>query len=86
MKTLTDTKFKLKMVRKDYSPLKIKFGENLKKLRDSKGLSLRDMAANCDLDDSKISKIENGKFNIVLSTIVELAKGLEVAPKDLMDF
>jgi len=86
VKTLTDTKFKLKMVRKDYSPLKIKFGENLKKLRDSKGLSLRDMAANCDLDDSKISKIENGKFNIVLSTIVELAKGLEVAPKDLMDF
>lgn len=66
--------------------LQRKFGEKLRALREGKNLSLRGMAANCDLDDSQISKIENGKKNIQLSTIFELAKGLGVSPKDLLDF
>jgi transcriptional regulator with XRE-family HTH domain len=44
------------------------------------------MAANCDLDDSQISKIEHGKKNVQISTIFELAKGLGVEPKELLDF
>lgn len=74
------------MVRKEYPIFQLKFGENLQKIRNSKDLSLRDMAAKCDLDDSKISKIENGRFNITLSTIIELAKGLAIEPKELFDF
>jgi len=66
--------------------LQKKFGERLKDIRQSKNLSLRVMAANCDLDDSQISKIENGKKNIQLSTIFELAKGLGIEPKELLDF
>jgi len=62
------------------------FGANLKKLRERNGLSLRDLAALCELDDSKISKIENGRFNIQLSTIFELSKGLNLKPKELLDF
>lgn len=63
-----------------------KFGDNLKKVRTNKGLSLRSLASMCNLDDSNISKIENGKVNIQLSTIFELAKGLNVEPKELLDF
>ena len=74
------------MNRKDYSDLKKKFGENLQKIRDQKKMSLRQLAANCELDDSNISKIEHGKFNITLSTIIELSKGLEIDPKRLLDF
>ncbi|WP_131536986.1 helix-turn-helix domain-containing protein [Pedobacter nototheniae] len=74
------------MVAKDYTHIQKQFGDNLQKIRHNKGLSLRALAANCDIDDSKISKIENGKFNIKLSTIIELAKGLDVSPKDLLDF
>ena len=74
------------MARKDHSLIQKKFGENLQKIRNNKNLSLRELAAKCDVDDSKISKIENGKFNITLSTIIELAKGLEIDPKVLMDF
>ena len=66
--------------------LQYKFGANLKKIRTEKTLSLRELAARCDLDDSNISKIENGKVNIQLSTIFELAKGLGVEPKELLDF
>lgn len=74
------------MQQKDYSDLQIKFGNYVQKLRERKGLSLRDVATNCELDSSNISKIERGFFNVRLSTIVELAKGLEVHPKKLLDF
>ncbi len=70
---------------KNNQSLQKQFGENLKKTRTAKGLSLRALAANCDLDDSNISKIEQGKFDIQLSTLFELAKGLGVEPKELVD-
>jgi transcriptional regulator with XRE-family HTH domain len=62
------------------------FGEHLKVVRKSKKLSLRDMADMCSLDNSNISKIEKGKLNITLTTIIELAKGLGVHPKELLDY
>ena len=70
----------------NYKDLQAKFGTNLKKIREGKEYSLRLLAAKCDLDDSQISKIENGKTNIQLSTIFELARGLGVDPKELLDF
>lgn len=71
---------------KDYSKIKTDFGANLRKLRDRKKYSLRGMASKCDLDDSNISKIENGKYNIQLSTIIELGKGLSEHPSILLDY
>ncbi|BAU51898.1 helix-turn-helix domain-containing protein [Mucilaginibacter gotjawali] len=73
-------------MKNNFKDLQERFGDNLKKIRDAKGLSLRALAANCDLDDSQISKIENGKTNIQLSTIFELAKGLGIEAKELLDF
>jgi transcriptional regulator with XRE-family HTH domain len=35
-------------------------GINLLRIRKEKGLSLRNVAANCELGDSNIAKIENG--------------------------
>ena len=62
------------------------FGMHLKKIREDKGLSLRELSTNCDLDYSKISRMENGKTNVQLSTIFELAKGLGIKAKELLDF
>jgi len=64
----------------------IKFGKRLKELRLKKELSLRDLARECDVDNSYISKIEKGKINIQIGTIVELSSGLRVHPKELFDF
>lgn len=61
-------------------------GENVKKLRTKKELSLRQLAALCNVDHSVIAKIEKGEINITILTLVELAKGLEVNPKKLVDF
>lgn len=66
----------------------IQFGKQLEMLRKKKGLSYRKLAQNCNIDYSNISKIEKGteKANITMLTLLELAKGLEVHPKKLMDF
>lgn len=66
--------------------LKVKFGSHLKKVRKNKRLSLRVLETKCDLDYSQISKIENAKWDVQLSTIFELAKGLGVEAKELLDF
>lgn len=73
-------------MKNDYSKLKEAFGAHIRKIRDDKGISLRDLATKCDLDSSQISKIENAVWDVQLSTIFELAKGLSVDPKDLLDF
>lgn len=62
-----------------------KFGENLKKIRKSKELSLRELSSLCSVDFGDISKIESGKINITILTVLELARALEVQPKKLFD-
>ncbi len=62
------------------------FGERLGHFRTEQKLSFRELALNCNLDHSDIRKIEKGKRNIQLSTILELAKGLDIHPKELFDF
>ncbi len=69
---------------KPIDPLQ-QFGANVRALRQAKGLSLRSLATQCKLDHSDISRIENGEKNITILTILELAKGLEVHPKKLLD-
>lgn len=66
--------------------VKKKFGKKLQKIRKSKGLSLLDISYACSLDESHISKIEHGRFNISLGTIIELSKGLDIRPSELLDF
>lgn len=63
-----------------------KFGENLKSIREAKGISQRSLASSCTIDHSDISKIERGERNITVLTIVELANALEVKPRKLLDF
>lgn len=65
---------------------KILFGKRLESLRTQQDLSYRAVAARCDVDSSDISKIEKGKVDIQLKTILELAKGLNRHPKELFDF
>ena len=61
-----------------------KLGLNIKILREAKGLSFRELSYACDIDNSKISKIEKGQINITFTTILQLAKALEVNPSELL--
>jgi transcriptional regulator with XRE-family HTH domain len=61
-----------------------KLGANIKRLREIKNLSLRELSYACDIDNSKISKIEKGQINITFTTILQLAKALEISPSELL--
>ncbi len=63
-----------------------KFGENVFKRRNELKLSYRQLAQKCDVNFSAISKIEKGQKSLEIQTIIELAKGLEIHPKELFDF
>lgn len=63
----------------------IRLGANIKKLREAKGLSFRELSYACDIDHSKVSKIEKGQVNITFTTILQLAKALEVHPSKLLE-
>jgi transcriptional regulator with XRE-family HTH domain len=64
----------------------IKFGRHLKSLRLSKGLSLRRLAAKCNIDHSDIIKYERGEINMSFNSLIELSNGLEITVKELMDY
>ncbi len=63
-----------------------KFGENIRKRRIELDLSYRQLAQKCDVDFSAISKIEKGLKSFEFLTIIELARGLEIHPRELFDF
>jgi len=58
-------------------------GNNVKAKREAKGLNLRELAAICDVDHSKIGAIELGKLNCKINTILKIAKGLETPLNEL---
>ncbi|MGY5848608.1 helix-turn-helix domain-containing protein [Salegentibacter sp. HM20] len=61
------------------------FGKHIKKLREEKGLSQDDVAARCRVTKGSLSVIENGNRNFSFTTLLALAKALEVEPKTLLD-
>jgi transcriptional regulator with XRE-family HTH domain len=70
---------------KELIRIKKLFGSNLKKVRESKDLSLLEADYSSELNESNISKYENGKRDPRLSTIIKLARMLKVHPKELLN-
>lgn len=64
----------------------ILLGEHLRKIRKAKSLRLNDLASRCKLDKAKLSRIENGKINITILTLVDLSTALEMPLKEMMAF
>lgn len=62
------------------------FGKQLRKLREQKGLSMRQFAVNADMEYSQLSKIERGVVNTTISTVLALSIVLETEPAVLFDF
>jgi len=63
-----------------------KFGSHLNRLRRARNLSLRELSYACNIDNSKISKIEKGQVNITFTTLLQLAEALEMSLSELMTF
>jgi len=61
-----------------------KLGQNIKKIRISKGMSQGDICRALDMDRSYMSAIENGKKNITISQLERLAQALGVSVDKLL--
>jgi Predicted transcription factor, homolog of eukaryotic MBF1 len=66
--------------------LKKEFGKRIIMLREQKGWSQSDFARACNKDRQAIEKLENGKVNPTLYTLLELANALEISLGELVDF
>ncbi|MBS1505931.1 MAG: helix-turn-helix transcriptional regulator [Cyclobacteriaceae bacterium] len=64
----------------------IQFGKRLSQIRKAKKLSFRQFAVLCDVDYSDIKKMEKGDINITIATLMDLAIGLGIHPKELLNF
>lgn len=59
------------------------FGEYIHKLRADSGLTLTKLAAALDIDQSTLSKIENGKRNVPVDVLPKLSKIFNLDLKQL---
>jgi ribosome-binding protein aMBF1 (putative translation factor) len=65
--------------------LKTEIGRRIVELREQKGWSQSDLARACNKDRQAIEKLENGKVNPTLYTLLEIANALEVSLSKLVD-
>lgn len=70
----------------DKEQLKKKVGQSIVELRSQKGWSQSDLARACNKDRQALEKLENGKVNPTIYSLLEIAKALEVPLKKLVDF
>jgi transcriptional regulator with XRE-family HTH domain len=59
-------------------------GANIRRIRREAGLSQMELSDLCGLHFSEISRLERGRRDAQLSTIVKLARGLGVSPAELL--
>lgn len=57
---------------------------NLRKLRQARGYTQRELARICGFSKSYISNVEQGTVNITLANLETLALGLDCAEEDLL--
>jgi transcriptional regulator with XRE-family HTH domain len=62
-----------------------RIGANLLRLRTEKGLTQEQLSYECEVDRAKISKIESGQANLYVTTLLDLAEGLNISPEELID-
>lgn len=61
----------------------MKLADNIKKVREAKGLSQKEVAMACKMDTAQYSRIENSKTDPSFSSVVRIAKAMGVGLADL---
>lgn len=62
----------------------LSIGEQIRKLRENQGLPLRKVAAELDIDQSILSKIERGERKASKEQIIQIARIFNVDEKELL--
>ena len=63
---------------------RVQLGEQIRKLRTAKGLTLEELAFRAGMDYTHVSGIERGRRNPSFAALIDLAKALNVHPSELL--
>lgn len=63
-----------------------RIGENIRKLRNLKGYSQEYLSKKLKMSQNNYSELERGKVKLTIERLNEIAKILEVAPEDILNF
>jgi len=61
-----------------------RIGNNIKKVRKNKNLTQLDLASSLNIEDSALRRIENGRTNPTIKTLLKIAKALDISIFDLL--
>ncbi|UOK41428.1 MULTISPECIES: helix-turn-helix domain-containing protein [Flavobacterium] len=73
----------MKEIRKQYF---IKFGENLQRLLIKHQKDVMTVSSIGKIEPKQVYRVLNGEHGASMGTIISIAKGLEIHPKELFDF
>ena len=59
--------------------------KKIKEIRESKGLSVQEVAYRCDIERSNLSRLEAGKTNMTIKTLCIICTALNIKLSDLID-
>jgi len=62
-----------------------KIGLRIRELREEKNVSQQDLGATCNFEKSSMSRIEAGRTNLTIGTLLKIGKALDVKLKDIVD-
>lgn len=60
----------------------IEFGNTVKRIRISKGLTQVEISSKMNRDQQSLQRVESGRVNLSYTYILELATALEINPRD----
>jgi len=63
----------------------VRIGVNIKKIREMKNISQQDLAAACNFEKSNMSRIEAGRTNPTIGTLLKICEALQVKLTDIVD-
>jgi transcriptional regulator with XRE-family HTH domain len=66
------------------SVLSERFGEVIRRERESKGISQERLAELADLDRTHVQRLERGRYSPTLDTVESLARALQMLPSELV--
>jgi transcriptional regulator with XRE-family HTH domain len=66
--------------------LRISLGKKIRSLRKEQQVSQAQLAFECSITRELLSKIEGGKINTTLKTLLALSEALNIRFRDLFDF
>ena len=60
--------------------------KNIKRIRKQKGKTQKDVAFDCDIEESAFRRIENGGTNPTFKTLVKISMAMDIEIVELFDF